>query len=73
MARSYNVNASLIHEMRMLAQHALGRGGVTLGMPTQETQKLLCAPCLKKRNNKRKAVTIAGGNAVCQEHLAQVS
>lgn len=62
-------NASLIHEIRMIAQHAFFNRGAGIPM-TGESSKLLCVTCLKTRTLKRKAVTVSKGDALCKEHLA---
>lgn len=62
------VNASLIRELRMLAQHAFQRSP---GTPRQTTSTLVCAKCIRARKViPRKAITIASGDAVCKEHFA---
>lgn len=63
------INAALLHEMRMVVQHASklfrreksGQGG----------SGLLCVTCLRKQNFiVKKAVTVTRGNAVCLEHIS---
>ena len=63
------VNASLIHELRMLAQHVFRREPNSI-FRSRETSALLCVGCIRmKKLIPNKAVAIAGGNSVCREHI----
>lgn len=67
-----SVNASLIHEIRMIVQHIFAQRTVQ-SMFSRESPRLTCALCLRMGAEKAKnAVTIMDGNAVCANHLATV-
>jgi hypothetical protein len=64
------INASMLHELRMVIQHAsrllrrAKRSNVGGGT-------LLCVTCLRMQNFKpTPAVTVTRGNAVCLAHLS---
>lgn len=63
------LNASLLHELRMLAQHLFGRETGPRLRP-RENSAMLCVGCL--RSNKlipNKAIAISSGNSLCREHI----
>lgn len=63
-----NVNASLIHEIRMIVESFFLTRSFSLG--SKKSPALKCASCLKIGNPKPQvAVTISNGQAVCQAHL----
>lgn len=66
------VNASLLHELRMVITHATKLIRRTRGSNAAASgQVLLCVNCLKLRDFKpTPAVTITRGNAVCLSHLS---
>lgn len=66
-----NVNASLIREVRMVAQQFFGHRQKPLFETVQATLK--CIFCLKEGNLRPKdAITIADGQAVCSGHATKV-
>lgn len=72
-SRLPNVNASLIHEIRMVAQEFFhSREGRRVMRPKYaevvNNQPLECSFCLAIRKNANKANTIIDGYAVCFEH-----
>lgn len=66
----YNVNASLIREVRMIATRFFETRPSTPRLRSVPTlPSLLCNLCLHELRNKPKdAVTIVNGQAVCMEH-----
>jgi hypothetical protein len=61
------VSASLIHEVRMVAQQFFTHRkaqNVFNGTPP-----LACLTCLQTRKKGKDAVTIQDGNAVCADHI----
>jgi hypothetical protein len=67
------LNATMIHELRMVILHAsklLRRSGGLKSMAPMGGTALKCVHCLyenpKKAND---AVTVARGNSVCMQHL----
>jgi hypothetical protein len=72
-----NLNASLIHEARMIFQQLFGSGRVDnyYAMRAAEAQakakpstSLKCNVCLGTKNKPQDAITIVNGQAVCMEH-----
>lgn len=64
------VNASLLHELRMVLTHGSKLLQRTRG-PKAGGSGLLCVSCLRMNNFKpTPAVTITRGNAVCLSHLS---
>lgn len=69
-----NVNASLIREIRMIAQQFFRHKDTEafLGSRSQKPSiaVLKCAPCLRANRKKpHDAITIDNGRAVCEEHM----
>lgn len=63
------VNASLLHELRMVLLH--GSKLIRRTRNATPEHKLLCVTCLRERNFKATpAVTVTRGNAVCLAHLS---
>lgn len=64
------INASMLHELRMVILHGTKLLRRSKGSRTGSST-LLCVSCLKQRNfTSTPAVTITRGNAVCFAHLS---
>lgn len=70
MPRTPYVNASLMHEIRMVAQFVLV-AVPALNKLAPRKERLSCSRCLRARREKPgTVVTISSGEAVCREHFA---
>jgi hypothetical protein len=70
---SYQPSASLIHEIRMIAQSFFRHRTETsmFGQrPAEESSVLLCVSCVRNDAARpRKAVVIDNGSSLCKAHL----
>jgi hypothetical protein len=65
-------SASLIHEMRMIAQSFLSNrnGSPLFGKPTKiQASTLMCVPC-HREGRSRDAIAVDGGRSVCATHIS---
>lgn len=73
MARSNNVNASLIHELRMIIQTLAVSKGFhgTMKRKSNSTSALKCVKCLKRNplEEPKDAIAIQDGQSVCGDHI----
>ena len=63
-----NVNASLIHEVRMIATQFFANR-TQQKIWGNDAKPLMCAPCLQSRKKGKAAITVLDGTAVCADHV----
>jgi len=62
--------ASMIHELRMIAQTFMRhRTHAAIFTQKSSSQDLMCVPCKRTSNMMKKAVFIENGKSVCTDHL----
>lgn len=65
-----NVNASLIREIRMIAQQLFRHKNLSKSEKTAPAPVLRCGECMKVTSRLIPAVTIYNGTAVCLNHVS---
>lgn len=71
-SRNYRPSASLIHEIRMIAQSFFAQRTTAsiFGSRKSESSPLLCVDCVRARAIRpQKAMVIDNGKSVCQSHF----
>jgi hypothetical protein len=66
------ITASLIHEVRMIVKHIMGRKMAkdTADSMFAPSGGLMCAVCLVRKVKKpARAITIVDGRATCRDHI----
>lgn len=66
---SYRPSASLIHEIRMIAQSFFRHRSDTSLFARPKSAPLLCATCITLGYNEQPAVAVKNGTSVCRNHI----